>query len=103
MVSTVPYVLFGGVLAYYFGSYLVADSRPQRDLGDDVARRFGISAREREVILLLNEGLGNREIAEKLFVSLATVKTHVHNISEKTGVKGRYELFRLTTPIHRET
>ena len=103
MISTVPYILFGGVLAYYFGSYLVADSRPPRDLGDDIARRFGISAREREVILLLNEGLGNREIAEKLFVSLATVKTHVHNIYEKTGVKGRYELFRLTTPAHKET
>ena len=53
------------------------------------------------MILLLNEGLGNREIAEKLFVSIATVKTHVHNIYEKTGVKGRYELFRLTTPVHR--
>jgi DNA-binding CsgD family transcriptional regulator len=103
LISTVPYVLFGGVLAYYFGSYLVADSRPPRDVSDDVARRFGVSAREREVILLLNEGLGNREIAEKLFVSMATVKTHVHNIYEKTGVKGRYELFRLTTPVRKET
>jgi DNA-binding CsgD family transcriptional regulator len=103
MISTVPYVLFGGVLAYYFGSYLVADSRPPRDLSDEIARRFGISAREREVVLLLNEGMGNREIAEKLFVSVATVKTHVHNIYEKTGVKGRYELFRLTTPVHKET
>lgn len=102
MISTVPYVLFGGVLAYYFGSYLVADSRPPQDVSGDIARRFGISAREREVILLLNEGLGNREIAEKLFVSMATVKTHVHNIYEKTGVKGRYELFRLTTPVRKE-
>jgi DNA-binding CsgD family transcriptional regulator/RsiW-degrading membrane proteinase PrsW (M82 family) len=103
MISTVPYVLFGGVLAYYFGSYLVADSRPPQDFSDDFALRFRISAREREVILLLNEGLGNREIAEKLFVSMATVKTHVHNIYEKTGVKGRYELFRLTTPLRKET
>ncbi len=103
MISTVPYVLFGGILAYYFGSYLIADSRPPQDFSDDLARRFRISAREQEVILLLNEGLGNREIAEKLFVSMATVKTHVHNVYEKTGVKGRYELFRLTTPAHKET
>jgi len=101
MISTVPYLLFGGVLAYYFGSYLVADSLPARDVNDEIAARFGISAREREVVLLLNEGLGNREIAEKLFVSVATVKTHVHNIYEKTGVKGRYELFRLTTPARK--
>ncbi len=98
LVSTIPYLLFGGVLAYYFGSYLIADARLPPELSDELVQRYGISAREREVILLLNEGMGNREIAEKLFVSLATVKTHVHNIYEKTGAKGRYELFRLTTP-----
>jgi len=98
LVSTVPYVLFGGVLAYFFGSYLLAEGRAPRPLTDDIVNRYGISSREREVIALLNEGLGNREIAEKLFVSLATVKTHVHNIYEKTGARGRYALFRLTTP-----
>jgi DNA-binding CsgD family transcriptional regulator len=98
MFSTVPYALFGCILAYYFGSYLVADSAPPREVGDEFARRFQISTREREVIVLLNEGLGNREIAQKLFVSLATVKTHVHNIYEKTGARSRYELFRLVEP-----
>lgn len=98
MFSTVPYALFGGILAYYFGSYLVADSAPPRKLSDDFAQRFQISSREREVIVLLNEGLGNREIAQKLFVSVATVKTHVHNIYEKTGARSRYELFRLVEP-----
>jgi len=96
--STIPYTLLGGVLAYYFGSYLVADSGPLRKVSDDFARRFQISSREQEVIALLNEGLGNREIAQKLFVSVATVKTHVHNIYEKTGAKSRYELFRLVGP-----
>jgi DNA-binding NarL/FixJ family response regulator len=95
LISTVPYVLFGGVLAYYFGSFLVAETGPQRRVDEEFARRFQISPREREVIVLLNEGLGNREIAQKLFVSLATVKTHVHNIYEKTGARSRYELFRL--------
>jgi DNA-binding NarL/FixJ family response regulator len=98
MFSTVPYALFGCILAYYFGSYLVADSAPPRKVRDEFAQRFQISSREREVIVLLNEGLGNREIAQKLFVSVATVKTHVHNIYEKTGAKGRYELFRLVEP-----
>jgi len=102
LISTVPYVLFGGVLAYYFGSYLVADRRPPRALDSDILKRYGISAREQEVIVLLNEGLGNREIAEKLFVSLATVKTHVHNICENTGAKGRYALFRLVTPAEKQ-
>jgi len=103
MVSTIPYVLFGGVLAYYFGSYLVADARPALRLDDEFARRYQISPREQEVIVLLNQGLGNREIAQKLFVSLATVKSHVHNVYEKTGAKSRYELFRLVLPADRRT
>ena len=98
MFSTVPYALFGCILAYYFGSYLVADSAPPRKVSEEFAQRFQISSREREVIVLLNEGLGNREIAQKLFVSVATVKTHVHNIYEKTGARSRYELFRLVEP-----
>jgi DNA-binding CsgD family transcriptional regulator len=103
MISTIPYILFGGVLAFFFGSYLVADGRVPPALDHDIVRRYGISDREQEVIALLNEGLGNREIAEKLFVSLATVKTHVHNIYEKTGAKGRYALFRLTTPAEKRS
>jgi DNA-binding CsgD family transcriptional regulator len=102
MISTVPYVLFGGVLAYYFGSFLVADSGPSRKIRDEFTSRFQISLREREVIQLLNEGLGNREIAQRLFVSVATVKTHVHNIYEKTGAKSRYELYRLVEPLDRK-
>ncbi len=99
MFSTVPYALFGCVLAYYFGSYLIADSEPPRKIGGEFARRFQISSRELEVIVLLNEGLGNREIAQKLFVSLATVKSHVHHVYEKTGARSRYELFRLVEPL----
>jgi hypothetical protein len=51
--------------------------------------------RETEVIDLLNRGLSNREIAEKLYVGIATVKTHAHSIYEKTGASSRYDLFRL--------
>ena len=35
------------------------------------------------------EGLSNSEIADKLFISVGTVKTHVHNILGKLGVEGR--------------
>ena len=50
MFSTVPYALFGCILAYYFGSYLVADSAPPRKVSEEFAQRFQISSREREVI-----------------------------------------------------
>lgn len=101
--SSIPYALYGVMLAYFFGSYLVADGRTPRIPDETIVHRFGISPREQEVIVLLNEGLGNREIAQKLCVSLATVKSHVHNIYEKTGAKGRYALFRLTSPADKRS
>jgi DNA-binding CsgD family transcriptional regulator len=96
-ISTVPYIVFGVVLIYYFGAFVVAERATPKGLQAGFVERYGISPREQEVIELMNKGLGNREIAEKLFVSLATVKTHAHNIFEKTKTKSRYELFHLTT------
>jgi DNA-binding CsgD family transcriptional regulator len=57
---------------------------------------FGITAREREIIELMRQGLRNREIAARLFISTATVKNHFHNIFEKTGAVNRVELIRLS-------
>lgn len=48
-----------------------------------------LSSREQEVLALIARGLGNREIAENLFLSEKTVKTHVANILQKLNVKSR--------------
>ncbi len=48
-----------------------------------------LTAREIKVLELIGQGMGNREIAEKLFLSEATVKTHVANILQKLRVKSR--------------
>jgi LuxR family maltose regulon positive regulatory protein len=48
-----------------------------------------LSERELEVLSLLALGLSNRQIAERLIISLSTAKTHVHNISEKMNAKTR--------------
>ena len=48
-----------------------------------------ISKRELEVLTLMAEGLSNNEIAEKLFVSLNTIKTHSAKLFEKLDVKRR--------------
>lgn len=51
--------------------------------------RLRISKRELEVLDLMAKGLSNQEIADTLFVSLATVKTHSSNLFEKLDVKRR--------------
>ncbi|MBK7749118.1 MAG: response regulator transcription factor [Candidatus Obscuribacter sp.] len=48
-----------------------------------------LSARELEVLTLIVNGLANQEIADKLFISLATTKTHVRNILNKLAVDDR--------------
>lgn len=52
---------------------------------------YGLSERELEVLQLLGDGLSNKEIADKLFISIQTVKTHITHIFEKLGVKDRTE------------
>ena len=50
-----------------------------------------ISKREMEVMALISESMTNEEIAQKLFLSAKTVKTHIRNIFEKTGIRNRVE------------
>jgi two-component system NarL family response regulator len=51
-----------------------------------------MTKREREVIELLSKGLTNKEIAQKIHVSMYTVKSHIHNIMEKLALHTRLEI-----------
>ena len=50
-----------------------------------------ITGRELEVLELLDSDLSNREIAAKLFVSLATIKSHTKHLYRKLGVRARHQ------------
>ncbi len=52
----------------------------------------GLSRRETEVVLLVGTGLSNKEIAQRLGLSVGTVKLHIHNIFLKTGARRRGNL-----------
>jgi len=51
-----------------------------------------LSKREREIANLIAHGLSNKEIADQLFISTSTVKSHVHNLLDKLVLRNRIEL-----------
>ncbi len=63
-------------------------------------QHYNISLREQDIIHLLLQGYRYQEIAEELYISVNTVKTHVRNIYPKFGVKSRYELMTLLKHPH---
>jgi len=66
----------------------VADPPPSSEDGTD---RFGLTAREREVLHLVADGRSNSEIAQELFISRKTASVHVSNILAKLGVSTRVQ------------
>ena len=65
----------------------------------DVSASFG--ERVNEIIELICKGKSNRDISDSLFISLQTVKDHVHRIYLKTGVKNRVQLTNLIRGLYR--
>ena len=62
-----------------------------------------VTAREREVIDALAEGLSNKEIAERLSIAVHTVKSHVHNVLEKLALHSRLEVVAFSHAASRES
>ena len=59
-----------------------------------------LTDREGEIVMLIGEGLSNREVAERLTVSIRTVESHIYRAMLKTGTTSRDELAALL-PHHR--
>lgn len=95
--------LFGmqGLVLLPLRRILAEDAAARRPAGGATAERrtilagYGLSRRETEVAELLLIGLSNRQIEDKLFISLDTVKKHIYNIYRKTGARSRVQFVRL--------
>ncbi len=105
-VRALPSEVYGGLIAVIFtviGLYVglrlmrpaeapAPNERPlPRIEPADTLKLLGITPREYEILLLIAQGLSNREIGEKLFVSENTVKTHSSRLFEKLNVNRRVQ------------
>lgn len=102
------YVALGFILLFFMGgSFIPIYIRYQADFSalhpareekitfDLLCARYDISPREKEIMQEICTGLSNQQIADKLFISLQTVKDHTSRIYLKTNCSGRVQLITL--------
>jgi two-component system, NarL family, nitrate/nitrite response regulator NarL len=65
---------------------------PHQPPSEEVTKIAQLTCREREVITLVGEGLRNKQIADRLFISVITVRHHLSSIFSKLQVEDRFEL-----------
>jgi DNA-binding CsgD family transcriptional regulator len=75
---------------------MVFKKEPEAEISfDDFCKKFEVSPRESDIVREICNGLSNKEISGKLFITLQTVKDHTHRIYIKTNVKSRVQLITL--------
>jgi DNA-binding NarL/FixJ family response regulator len=97
--ATPPDRLAAGIETVAAGDALLAPTLTRRLIEEHISRPppssqeafAALTDREREVLVLIGRGRSNDEIAAELFVSEATVKTHVNRILSKLGLRGRVQ------------
>lgn len=91
LVRAVTHIAQGGVIiSPAMAPKLLAEVGVSRE--PQKREELGLSPREREILALIADGLTDREIAEELFISVNTAKTHLKNILIKLQVKSRAQI-----------
>jgi DNA-binding NarL/FixJ family response regulator len=105
--SLSPEQLVGAIERIHAGEFLVlTGDEDNESKGDWPARALGLSEREAEIVSLITLGLGNDAIADRLFLSINTVKSYIRTAYRKMGVSSRSQAvlwgvdhgFRKTAP-----
>ncbi len=101
----IEFILSGIALVFFFiGIYLNKKSlrkqeQPTVEIDFKKIKKLEISEREYEVLLKISEGLSNKEIADQLFVSESTVKTHVSSLLLKLNAKRRTQAIQIAKSL----
>ena len=93
------------VLFFFVGIYVNKKSKKQqeesqKEIDSKKIKELEITEREYEVLEFISLGLSNKEIAEKLFLSESTIKTHVSNVLVKLNAKRRTQAVQIAKEMN---
>ena len=96
-ISMIPpaYLFYTLTIIFYFSKKFILSNVSMKNISDQFMKTYSLTAREKEIILLIVAGKSNIDISDILFISLSTVKNHINTIYKKLNIKSRYELFSL--------
>lgn len=97
VIFSVAFFVIGiGLNRYFRAGKSVTNNQttPLEPVSPEILQKHGISQREFEVLILINEGFSNQQIAKKLFLSENTIKKHVSNLFFKLDASRRTEAIR---------
>ena len=75
-------------------SDVITSGYVRRIEADNISEKESLSKREVEILKLIAEGSGNKEISERLFISIRTVESHKNHIMQKLGFRSPVEMVR---------
>jgi DNA-binding NarL/FixJ family response regulator len=92
------------IVFFFVGIYINKKSlhkplKPSNEIDQEKIKELEISTREYEVLQEIASGLSNKEIADKLFVSESTIKTHVSNLLSKLHAKRRTQAIQIAQDL----
>lgn len=103
---TIEIILIAVALIFFFiGTYINKQIKPKNEVNTSIIdvlkiEELEISKREYEVLKEVALGLSNKEIAEKLFLTESTIKTHVSNLLLKLNAKRRTQAIQIAKELH---
>jgi DNA-binding CsgD family transcriptional regulator len=94
-IFSIMFLVIGIILSSkLFTRTLVIEGQNPTAINYNQLLKSGISKREADILLLIDEGLSNQQIADKLFISENTVKKHISNLFLKLNVERRTEAIK---------
>ncbi|MFY0602408.1 MAG: response regulator transcription factor [Flavobacteriaceae bacterium] len=98
-------IAFVAILSFFIGTYFRRKEKKSfsnitKKIDQMKIKELEITSREYEVLELISLGLSNKEIAEKLFLSESTIKTHVSNLLIKLNAKRRTQALQIAKKLN---